>query len=151
MPSRHCRKLPTSTSANASTMTISKVPTAPLPIVGLTCNGDLWRMGPHLLLCGDSTDPDTVLRFMNGELADLVVTDPPYGVSYVGKRTARRPIANDGLIGDDLRHFLARAFSAWPLKPGGSYYVCAPPEPPNPNSGWHSTMQDCSCASCWHG
>ena len=86
-------------------------------------------MGPHRLLCGDSTDPDTVLRLMDGEVADLVVTDPPYGVSYVGRRTLRRPIANDSLTGERLRSLLIRAIASWPLKPGGSFYVCAPTGP----------------------
>lgn len=44
--------------------------------------GDIWRLGEHRLMCGDSTDKDTVARLMNGEKADMVFTDPPYGYSY---------------------------------------------------------------------
>jgi len=107
-------------------MTIDKQTDPLVAVARRTRSGDLWRMGPHLLLCGDSTDPDTVLRLMDGEVADLVVTDPPYGVSYVGKPTLRRPIANDSLTNERLRSLLIGAFASWPLKSGGSFYVCAP-------------------------
>ena len=47
--------------------------------------GDLWLMGDHRLLCGDSRDPATFARLLDGQRADLVWTDPPYGVDYEGK------------------------------------------------------------------
>ncbi len=47
--------------------------------------GQLWQLGEHRLICGDCTDPDVVARVMDGEKAQLVVTDPPYGVSYADK------------------------------------------------------------------
>ena len=46
--------------------------------------GDLWQLGDHRLICGDCTDPEVVDRVMMGEKADLVLTDPPYGISVVG-------------------------------------------------------------------
>jgi DNA modification methylase len=50
----------------------------------ITRKGDLWLLGKHRLLCGDSTMIDDVEKLMNGEKADMVFTDPPYGVSYTG-------------------------------------------------------------------
>lgn len=72
--------------------------------------GDLWLLGDHRLICGDSTEPEVIGRLMEGARAELVHTDPPYGVSYVSTSGKHQAIANDDLTHDDLVRFLTRAF-----------------------------------------
>jgi DNA modification methylase len=100
------------------------------PRAGRSRPGDLWELGDHRLVCGDCTDRRTVERLMDGITADLMVTDPPYGIAYAGARTPRRPIRNDDLTGDAFRAFLAAAFQHAPLRSGAAFYVCAPSGPP---------------------
>jgi len=61
--------------------------------------GDLWHIGPHRLICGDCTDPAVVTRLMDGKKANLLLTDPPYGVSYSG---SAGKIKNDEMRGSEL-------------------------------------------------
>lgn len=100
----------------------------PLPKTPVTQPGDLWLLGPHRLLCGDSTRTADVERLMASEIASLMVTDPPYGVGYrAGAKGGRRAaIANDNL-GKDQARFWASAFVHWPL--AGDAYVFSPSGP----------------------
>lgn len=70
--------------------------------------GDIWRLGPHRLVCGDSTKAETYETLMEGKKANLVVTDPPYNVNYEG--TAGK-IQNDNMASEKFFDFLFDAFS----------------------------------------
>ena len=80
-------------------------------------NGEIWKLGEHRLMCGDSTDAEQVAKLMNGEKADLLFTDPPYGVSYekktkeVLKSKTYTKIENDDLKLDQFKDFLHDVFT----------------------------------------
>lgn len=97
----------------------------------VTTLGDVWALGDHRLVCGDSTDPAAWSSLMGGGMADCVWTDPPYGVAYVGKTKDALTIENDSLDEDGLRRLidgaLGRALTA--SRPGAAWYVAAPPGP----------------------
>jgi len=73
----------------------------------LSKQGDVWQLGPHRLVCGDSTKVYTFTALMDGKLANLVVTDPPYNVNYEG--TAGK-IKNDNMNNEAFYNFLLAAF-----------------------------------------
>ena len=85
--------------------------------------GDIWQVGKHRLMCGDATDAADVTFLMNGKRANLIVTDPPYGVSF--KSSDGLTIQNDSIQGDDFYQFLYKAFKnmADNLERGGAAYV----------------------------
>ena len=95
----------------------------------ITQLGDIWQLGRHRLMCGDSTKEEDVEKLMDGEKADLVFTDPPYGVSYKGTNNPNgrewEIIKNDKLRGDELFQFLLEAFKNIKrfLKLGGAFYI----------------------------
>jgi DNA modification methylase len=102
----------------------------------LTETGDLWIVGNHRLLCGDSTSMDAVERLMGGQKADLVFTDPPYNVDYEGYTEEKLTIQGDKMTPEQFQEFLESVFSSYVLavKPGGSMYVCHP-------SSWQREFQ----------
>lgn len=99
------------------------VPDAPAEPV--TRKGDIYTLGAHRLLCGDSTLELDVKTLMGTDKADLVWTDPPYNVAYVGKTEDAKTIQNDTMSDADFRSFLAAAFRAMSsvMKNGSSFYV----------------------------
>jgi site-specific DNA-methyltransferase (adenine-specific) len=87
--------------------------------------GDLFEIGEHRLLCGDSTLTDTFKALFVEQLADLVVTDPPYNVAYEGKTKKKLTIDNDSMGDKDFYQFLYDFYTALGsyTKAGGSWYV----------------------------
>lgn len=85
--------------------------------------GDIWGLGEHRLLCGDSTDPDEIKTLMGGGMADLWLTDPPYNVNV--ENADKMKIKNDNMRDSDFREFLLKAFVAaeMALRPGAACYV----------------------------
>lgn len=95
------------------------------PEVAKSQLGNIWTMGEHRLMCGDSTSENDVKCLMQGELADLLITDPPYNVAYQGGTKDKLTILNDKQDSDSFRQFLRDAFNAANsvMKPGAAFYI----------------------------
>ena len=97
------------------------------PVIPTTILGDVWLLGNHRLMCGDSTSVDAVDELMEGQKADMLFTDPPYGVAYEGghNKKKRSGIIADTLEGDDLTGlFYGALLSAIAsTKDGAAFYV----------------------------
>lgn len=116
-----------------------------LPSIAKSKRGDLYQLGSHRLLCGDATDTMDMMRLMDGELADLIVTDPPYNVNYTEKISAdidgetayknenreNSQILNDNMSDGEFYDFLYATFKAAQAvtRPGGAIYV------------WHAELE----------
>ena len=98
-----------------------------IPEEPITKLGDIWILGNHRLMCGDSTSIDAVEKLLESQKADLLFTDPPYGVSYEGghNKKKRQGIIADTLQGEDLTDLFYESLStaiAW-VKDGAAFYV----------------------------
>lgn len=87
--------------------------------------GDIYQLGNHRLMCGDSTVITDVERLMGGMKADMLLTDPPYNVDYEGKTKDKLKIENDKMDNDNFRRFLIDAFSNADavMKEGAVFYI----------------------------
>ena len=100
--------------------------------------GQIWQLGAHRLMCGDSTSADDVAKLMNGEKADMVFTDPPYGVSYAEKNVFLNSIGKPNACGDaiqeddkspeEMNKFWVKAFTNLYdfTSDHASYYITSP-------------------------
>lgn len=106
-----------------------------------TREGDIYALGRHRLICGDSTDPQIIDILCGSTVVDLYLTDPPYNVDYASKNKAlnaakkgariQKEIANDRMADGQFREFLNKALNAADrhLKPGGVFYI------------WHASIE----------
>lgn len=87
--------------------------------------GEIWQLGAHRVMCGDSTDVSDVKKLLGGVQADLYLTDPPYNIGYEGKTKKKLTIENDIQDSDSFRNFLVLAFSAAKevMKAGAAFYI----------------------------
>ncbi len=96
----------------------------PVPEEPKTKLGDIYQLGDHRLMCGDSTSIEAVEKLTDG-LVDILVTDPPYNVDYTGKTKDALKIQNDSMDDSTFRQFLRDAFTAADvvMKPGAVFYI----------------------------
>jgi site-specific DNA-methyltransferase (adenine-specific) len=99
-----------------------------VPEVGpepVTKPGDVWVLGKHRLMCGDSTSMEHLAKLCDGQLVDMWLTDPPYNVAYEGGTKEKLTIKNDSMGDDQFRQFLRDAYTAADtvMKPGAVFYI----------------------------
>lgn len=87
--------------------------------------GDIWILGRHRLLCGDATQDEDMQQLMNNQLADLIITDPPYNVDYTGATKDQLKIQNDHMDNNKFHEFLLKSYQVLynAAAPGASIYV----------------------------
>ena len=96
-----------------------------VPAVPVTVEGDVWLLGRHRLMCGDSTSIDHLERLCDGQLVDMWLTDPPYNVAYEGGTKEKLTIQNDSMSNDSFRQFLRNSYTAADavMKKGAVFYI----------------------------
>lgn len=95
----------------------------PVPEKAESKLGQVYELGRHRLMCGDATKIEDVEKLMDGKKADMVFTDPPYNVDYVGKTKSKLTIENDSL-GNNFEQFLHDSLSIMKMFVAGDVYVC---------------------------
>lgn len=101
------------------------------PAEPVTALGDVWVLGNHRLMCGDSTNVDDLERLCAGQRVDMWLTDPPYNVAYEGKTKDAMTIQNDSMNDEVFRQFLRDSYVAADavMKPGAVFYI------------WHADLE----------
>lgn len=110
---------------NKKSLTEDDIP--PAPTEPKAKYGDVYQLGEHRLMCGDSTKLEDVERLMDGQKADMVFTDPLYNVNYSGRgKNTSNTIKNDSMSREDFRAFLEKVFSCYraAAKTSAPFYVC---------------------------
>ena len=99
---------------------VPEVPETPKTVLG-----DVWVLGNHRLMCGDSTSIDALEKLTEGRLVDMWLTDPPYNVAYEGGTKEKLTIQNDSMGDGDFRQFLRDAYVAADavMKAGAVFYI----------------------------
>jgi DNA modification methylase len=99
---------------------VPEVPETPKTVLG-----DVWVLGNHRLMCGDSTSIDALEKLTEGNLVDMWLTDPPYNVAYEGGTKEKLTIQNDSMGDGDFRQFLRDAYVAADavMKAGAVFYI----------------------------
>lgn len=105
----------------------------PRPSAPRSKEGEVYELGAHRLICGDATNPDVLEKLMQGDRAQVMFADPPYGVGYVDKRvaagdTSHARMINGDLAPDEMYQLWSGAWTAArpQMLPGGAYYVSGP-------------------------
>ena len=95
------------------------------PVDPVTKPGDVWLLGKHRLMCGDSTSIEALEALTSGQLVDMWLTDPPYNVAYEGGTKDKLKIKNDEMGDEQFRQFLRDAYTAADtvMKPGAVFYI----------------------------
>lgn len=118
-----------------------------LPKTPITKPGDLWSLGDHRILCADSTVTTTFDRLLDGRKPALLITDPPYGVAYVGKTKEALRIENDDLGPEKTERLVAQVLglSFTRLAAGAALYIACPA---GPNDGFQRALR--AAGFEWH-
>jgi site-specific DNA-methyltransferase (adenine-specific) len=102
-----------------------------VPVQPVSVEGDIWLLGKHRVMCGDSTSTDHLAQLTQGNLVDMWLTDPPYNVAYEGGTKDKLKIKNDEMGDEQFRQFLRDAYTAADtvMKPGAVFYI------------WHADLE----------
>jgi len=102
--------------------------TPEVPVNPVSKLGDVWVCGPHRVMCGSSLEQTAVDKLCAGQAVDMLLTDPPYNVSYTGKTKEALTIKNDKMEDEEFRAFLRDAFVTADvvMRPGAVFYIWHP-------------------------